>query len=144
MTPTDPGADAALDATAIAELLSLASRVAGREPIALVDADGRVLAGRSPGDVPRRAHPIVRDGRPDGAVVGTAAVEPELLELVARSLELVEAHANDRTVRARLSNRFSTSPEGVTSWPIGVAVAAASCRACQDRAASSNARPCSS
>ncbi len=107
MTPTDPGTDEALDATAIAELLSLASRVAGGEPIALVDADGRVVAGRSPGAVPGRAHPTVRDGLPAGAVVGTAAVEPELLELVARSLELVEEHANDRTARARLSNELA-------------------------------------
>jgi sigma-B regulation protein RsbU (phosphoserine phosphatase) len=106
MTPSD-GADAALDAAAIAELLSLASRVAADEPIALVDADGRVIAGRSPGDPPGRAHPLVRDGRPAGAVVGTAAVDPALLELVARGLELVEAHAKDRTARARLSNELA-------------------------------------
>ncbi len=107
MTASKPGADAALDTTEIAELLALASSVAGGEPIALVDVDGRVVAGRSPGEAPGRAHAMIRDGRPAGAVRGTAAVEPALLELVARSLQLVEAHADDRAARARLDHELA-------------------------------------
>ncbi len=99
--------DDVLDPTAVSDLLALASAVAGGEAIAVVDADGHVLAGRPPGTDPGRRHPITRNGRPAGAVVGTAAVRAELFELVARSLDLVLADADRRTARARLTEELA-------------------------------------
>lgn len=99
--------DDALDTAAAEDLLALASVVAGGEAIALVDGEGRVLAGRPIGPAPGRVHPIIRDGRAAGAIVGTTAVRPALLELVARSLQLVEEHAADRASRARMSQELA-------------------------------------
>ena len=103
MVPADDGPDA----RAVADLLALASSVADGEPIALVDGEGRLLAGTKPGAVPGRVHPIIRNGRTVGAVTGTTAVRPELLELVARGLQLVEEHADERTALARMSHELS-------------------------------------
>ncbi len=98
----------AADAAAIADILSLASAVAGGEGIALVDADGHVVAGRTPAaGVDRATRPLVRDGHAFGAVVGPGSGPPELLALVARSLELAMADADERAQRARMGEELA-------------------------------------
>ncbi len=103
MTPFDD----AFDTPAVSDILSLASVVAGNEAIALVDSGGRLVAGRTPGAIPGRVRPLTRDGRAVGSIIGTASVPPELLELVARSLELVMADADQRTTQARVAHELA-------------------------------------
>ncbi len=96
-----------LDLDGLAGLLSLASAIADGEPVALVDTEGRLLAGRPPASGPRHGHPVSREGRPLGSVVGTAGVRPELLELVARSLELVVTGTDERVARDRMAHELA-------------------------------------
>jgi sigma-B regulation protein RsbU (phosphoserine phosphatase) len=73
----------------------------------VTDGDGRLLVGRSPGVVPGRVHPVTIDERVAGAVVAAEGVAPELLALVARSLELVLAGGRDEAERARVGNELA-------------------------------------
>ncbi len=97
----------ALDLTAVAELLAMASTIADGESVALVDPEGRVLAGRAPRADAPTVRPVVRDGTTVATIVATSAVRTELLELVGRSLELLIGDAEERTSRARLDHELA-------------------------------------
>lgn len=92
---------------AMAGLLALASAAAGGDAIGVTDADGRLQVGRSPGAIPGRVHPVMIDDRVAGAVVAAESVAPELLALVARSLELVLAGGRDEAERIRVGNELA-------------------------------------
>lgn len=77
------------DPAAIAGLLALASAASGGSAIGLVDTGGALVAGRPTGPVPARVHAVSIGGVAIGSVTGDAGVSPELLALVARSLELL-------------------------------------------------------
>jgi sigma-B regulation protein RsbU (phosphoserine phosphatase) len=91
---------------ALGGLLALASATAGGAPIGVVGNEGQLVAGRSAGAVPARVHQIALGGRVIGSVVGSRAVAPELLALVARSLELILAGGRDEAERARVGNEL--------------------------------------
>ena len=97
----------ALDGDALAGLLALASAAAGGAAVGLADADGHVVAGRPAGAIPPRAHPIALGGRVVGSVVGGSEVTPEVLALVARSLELLLLGARDGADRARVGGELA-------------------------------------
>jgi sigma-B regulation protein RsbU (phosphoserine phosphatase) len=99
--------DDLVDDEAIAGLLALASAAAAGAAIGMTDGEGRVVAGRSPGVVPARVHPIAIEERVVGSLVGSDTVPPELLALVARSLELVLAGGRDQSERARVGNELA-------------------------------------
>jgi len=99
--------DESLDLAAVAELLSMASTIADGEAVALVDHEGRLLAGRAPSIHTRRTRPITRNGAPIAAIAGTNVVPRALLELVARSLELLLVDAEARTARARIAQELA-------------------------------------
>jgi sigma-B regulation protein RsbU (phosphoserine phosphatase) len=92
---------------AIAGLLALASAAADGAPIGLTDHEGRLVAGRSPGAVPARVHPVRLDDVVAGSLLGSEGVPPELLALVARSLELVLTGGRDEAQRARVGNELA-------------------------------------
>jgi len=99
--------DELIDREAVAGLLALASSAAVGRPIGLVDANGRLIAGRAAGSVERRTHPLVAEGRTVGAVVGDEAVLSELLALVARALELSLAGTSEHAARARVAQELA-------------------------------------
>jgi len=99
--------DELLDADALAGLLALASATAGGAAVGLADTDGHVIAGRPTGAIPPRAHPIALGDRVVGSVIGGGEVTPELLALVARSLELLLAGARDQADRARVGGELA-------------------------------------
>lgn len=92
---------------ALAGLLALASAAAGGAPIGLTDTDGRLVAGRSPGPIAARRHPIELDDRIAGAVIGDETVPAELLAFLARALELALAGARDHADRARVGQELA-------------------------------------
>ncbi|MBI2777598.1 MAG: PP2C family protein-serine/threonine phosphatase [Chloroflexi bacterium] len=92
---------------ALAGLLALASAAAGGAAIGLVDVDGALIAGRSPGVVPPRVHPVTVGDGFAGRIVGDEAAPPELLALVARSLELVLAGGRNESERARVASELA-------------------------------------
>ncbi|HEX5590305.1 MAG TPA: PP2C family protein-serine/threonine phosphatase [Candidatus Limnocylindrales bacterium] len=96
-----------LDGEALAGLLALASAAADGAPVGLVDAEGRLVAGRSAGPVPARTHAVRLDDRVVGAVVGSDALTAELLALVARSLELILAGGRDLADAARVAQELA-------------------------------------
>lgn len=97
--PFDPGI--------VGPLLELASSIAGGEPVGLIDASGRAVAGWAPGRDPDRRHAVTRGAGPIGWVVGTTGVPAALLELLARSLEIGLAGAKERADRARLDQELA-------------------------------------
>ena len=101
------GFDDAADDGAIAGLLALASAAAGGAAIGLADPEGHLVAGRSPGVVPAHVHPVALGEGIVGSLLGEAAVAPELLALVARSLELVLSGGRDEAERARVANEMA-------------------------------------
>ncbi len=99
--------DGALDIAAVAELLAMASAIADGEPVALVDPEGRVLAGREPGAGATRRRVLARDGVAIAAIVGSSAVRPELIELVGRGFELLVESVEERTALARVAQEMA-------------------------------------
>ena len=99
--------DDALDLAAAAELLAMASAAADGEAVALVDPDGRLLAGRSPGVDAPNVRPVIHEGQAIARIVGTNAVRPEVLDLVGRSLELLMADAEQHTSMARVTQELA-------------------------------------
>jgi phosphoserine phosphatase RsbU/P len=99
--------DELLDCDAVAGLLALASATVDGAPVGLVDTEGRLLAGRSPGPVPARVRGLVHDERTVGAVVGGEAVPAELLALLGRSLELVIDGIRDQAEQARVAQELA-------------------------------------
>jgi len=99
--------DDLLDGHALAGLLALASAAAGGAAVGLADTDGHVVAGRPAGAIPPRDHPIALGDRVVGSVVGGDEVPPELLALVARSLELLLAGARDQANQARVGGEMA-------------------------------------
>ena len=100
-------ADELFDPEAVAALLALASAAVDGEAVGLLDRAGHLVAGRSPGTIAERAHRVTHGSEVVGAVVGTNAVRPELLALVARSLELVLVGADERAVRERVAQELT-------------------------------------
>jgi phosphoserine phosphatase RsbU/P len=99
--------DELLDCNAVASLLALASATVDGAPVGLVDTEGRLLAGRSPGPVPARTQALVHDEHTVGAVVGDEAVPAELLALLGRSLELVIDGIHDQAERERMTQELA-------------------------------------
>jgi serine phosphatase RsbU (regulator of sigma subunit) len=97
----------ALDVAAVAELLSMASAIAGGQAIALVDLEGRVLAGPDPRGDGTRSRPINGEAGTVALVVGTRAVQPELLELVGRGFELLIESVERRASLARVAHEMA-------------------------------------
>jgi len=99
--------DDAVDLTAVAELLAMASTIADGEAVALVDPEGRLLAGRAPDGEAAQVRPVARAGETVATIVGSSAVQPELLELVGRGLELLIVDVEERTARARVAQELA-------------------------------------
>jgi sigma-B regulation protein RsbU (phosphoserine phosphatase) len=92
---------------ALAGLLALASSAADGAPIGLTDPSGGLIAGRPAGAVPARSRPILVDGAPVASIVAGAGVAPELLALVARSLELILSGGRDQAERVRIGHEMA-------------------------------------
>jgi sigma-B regulation protein RsbU (phosphoserine phosphatase) len=99
--------DDLVDPASVAGLLALASAAAGGSAIGLVDTGGGLVAGRSAGPVPARVHAVAVDGRAIGAVTGDDGVTPEMLALVARSLELVLEGGRADADRTRMTQELA-------------------------------------
>ena len=95
------------DASALEHLFELAGAAADDAAIGLLDADGRLVAGRLPMPAPARVQPLSLEDRTVGSVVASDAVRPELVALVASALELQVAAAADHAARARLANELA-------------------------------------
>ncbi len=102
-----PTLDELLSPDEAAGLLGLASAAADGAPIGLVDTEDHLIAGRSAGPVAAHRHPVELAGRPAGAVVGDARVDPALLALVARSIELILVGAIGTSERARVAQELA-------------------------------------
>jgi phosphoserine phosphatase RsbU/P len=99
----------AVHADAVAEVLALACDVAGGGSLAVVDADGTVVAGTLPGG-PAAAHctrDILLDGRVAGRIVAPSDAPEALLALLARTLELAVGSAGEAVARARLAEELA-------------------------------------
>ena len=96
-----------IDGQALADWLALACAAAGGASIGIVDADGRLLAGRGAEGPDRRAEGIRLDGREVGTLVAAEPVSAELVAVLARSVELVLNGARDQAERARVGNELA-------------------------------------
>jgi sigma-B regulation protein RsbU (phosphoserine phosphatase) len=92
---------------ALAGMLALASAAADGAPIGLADPSGAVIAGRPAGAVPAQSRPILVDGVKVASIVGGDGVAPELLALVARSLELILSGGRDQAERVRIGHEMA-------------------------------------
>ena len=99
--------DDLVDPASVAGLLALATAASGGAAVGLVDTGGALVAGRSAGSVPAHRHAVGVDGRAVGAVTGDAGVTPELLALVARSLELVLQGGLNDADRTRMAQELA-------------------------------------
>lgn len=96
-----------LDVPAIAGLLGLASAAAGGAPIGLVDVDGSHVAGGEAESADARRHAVAVGGTVVGAVVARPDVPPELLALVARSIELALGGEHEHAESVRVSQELA-------------------------------------
>jgi hypothetical protein len=102
--------DQLLDREVAAGLLELASAAMDGEPIALVDAEGRVVAGSRPRGEDDLRRPVTLRGREIGQVVGSMGGHPEhtqVVGLVARAIELALGAAAEHAERARVSQEMT-------------------------------------
>jgi phosphoserine phosphatase RsbU/P len=94
-------------AAAVVELLALAADAAAGVPIAVVGADGTVIAGTPPPEPPAVAHPIVLEGGPAGRVIAGEGAPASLVMLLARSLELAVGGAHRAAAQARMAEELA-------------------------------------
>jgi len=99
--------DHLLDAASIAGLLALGSSVIDGRPIALLDADGRLLGGRLPPSADARRQPIELDGGVIGSVVADTASPAALVALMARSVELIAGGTQHLAAQVRIDHELA-------------------------------------
>jgi serine phosphatase RsbU (regulator of sigma subunit) len=96
-----------LHTSAITELLGLAQTLNRGGAIAILTADGTLLAGHAGTGEPVLAHSIEVAGVPDARVVGWGEPDPSLLALLARSVEFAIDGAHETATRARMDEELA-------------------------------------
>lgn len=105
--PTVNAFEGIIEGQALADWLALACAAAGGASLAIVDPDGRVLAGRLTEEREPQSHGISFDGHQAGTIVASMDVPAGLLAVLARSVELILTGARDEAERARVGNELA-------------------------------------
>jgi len=96
-----------LDAAACSGLMGLASATVDGAPIGVVDLEGHLVIGDSPGPLAANRYPISHRGVLVGALEAAETVPDSLLALLARSLQLAMDGATQAAARARMEHELS-------------------------------------